>query len=137
MDDPTPDAFLEAFPESIRAAAHRLRVIVRRVVPDALEATRPGWRLLGYRVPAGRRAAYFAFIAPEPVHVHLGFEYGALLDDPQGLLGGTELRQVRFFTFREPDDIRDDLIEPFVRQAAEIAALGRAGRLALALDRDG
>jgi hypothetical protein len=86
-------------------------------------------------VPAGRRAAYFGFVAPEPGHVHLGFEYGVLLDDPGRVLGGRWLRQVRFFTFQEPDEIREDVVGPFIRDAARVAALGRAERVALALDR--
>lgn len=136
MDDLPPEVLLDAYPEPIRAAAELLRVAVRRAVPDAIEAVRPGWKLIGYRVPAGRRAPYFGFVAPEPGHVHLGFEYGALLDDPDRVLGGRWLRQVRFFTFQEPDQIREDVIGPFIRDAARLAALGRAERVALGLDRN-
>jgi len=136
MDDLSPATLLAPYPEPIREAAERLRAIVRRTVPDAHEAVRAGWRLIGYRVPAGRRTAYFGFVAPEPIHVHLGFEYGHLIDDPDGLLGGTDLRQVRFFTFRHPDEIRERVLGRYVRDAARLAALGRSGRLALMLDRD-
>jgi hypothetical protein len=136
MDELPPEVLLAAYPAPIRAAAGRLRAAVRRAVPDAIEGVRSGWKLIGYRVPAGRKAAYFGFVAPEAVHVHLGFEYGMLLDDPDGLLGGTWLRQVRFFTFQHPDEIRDDVIEPFIREAARLAALGRPERLALTLDRE-
>ena len=135
----SPSAFLAAYPDPIRDAAEQLRAIVDRAVPGVSEAVRPGWHLIGYRAPASGRAArgaYFAFIAPEPIHVHLGFEYGHLLDDPDGLLGGTQLRQVRFFTFRHPDEVRERVIGRFVRDAARLALLGRAGRLALTLDRD-
>jgi hypothetical protein len=136
MDELPPEVLLAAYPAPIREAAGRLRAAVRRAVPDSIEGVRPGWKLIGYRVPAGRKAAYFGFVAPEPVHVHLGFEYGMLLDDPDGLLGGRWLRQVRFFTFQHPDEIRDEVIEPFIREAARLAALGRAERLALTLDRE-
>jgi hypothetical protein len=136
MDELPPDVLLAAYPAPIGEAAARLRAAVRRVVPDAIEGVRSGWKLIGYRVPAGRKAAYFGFVAPEPVHVHLGFEYGMLLDDPDELLGGRWLRQVRFFTFEHPDEIRDEVIEPFIREAARLAALGRAERLALTLDRE-
>lgn len=136
MDDLPPELFLEAFPDPIREAAEHLRAIVRRVVPDAIEAVRPGWRLIGYRVPAGRRSAYFGFIAPEPIHVHLGFEYGHLLDDPDGLLGGTELRQVRFFTFQHPDEVRERQLARYIRDAAAVASLTRAERLARTFERE-
>lgn len=136
MDAPSPEAFLEPYPDPIRDAATRLREIVRRTVPDAVEAVRPGWHLIGYSVPAGRRTPYFGFIAPEPIHVHLGFEYGMLLDDPEGELCGTELRQVRFFTFHHPDEVRERLVGRYIRDAARLAALTRAERLALTLDRE-
>lgn len=136
VDDLSPAALLAPYPDEIRQTAERLRVVVRRAVPDAIEAVRQGWHLIGYSVPAGRRSAYFASVWPEPVHVHLGFEYGFLLDDPDGVLGGTELKQVRFFTFHRPDEIRVDLVVPFVRAAARLASVGRAERLAIALDRD-
>ena len=136
MDDLSPEAFLAPYPDQIRDAAERLRAIVRRTVPDAIEAVRPGWRLIGYTVPAGRRSAYFGFVAPEPIHVHLGFEHGALLDDPDGVLGGTQLRKVRFFTFRHSDEVREPAIGRFIRDAARLAAMSRGERLALTFDRE-
>ena len=137
MDRPSPEAFLAPFPDPIRDAANRLRAIVRRTVPYAIEAVRPGWHLIGYSVPTRRRAAYFGFVAPEPTHVHLGFEYGMLIDDPDGELHGTDLRQVRFFTFRHPDEVRQRQLGRYIRDAARLAAMSRAERLALTLDRDG
>lgn len=137
MDRPTPEAFLAPYPDQIRDASDRLRAIIRRTVPGAIEAVRPGWHLIGYSVPAGRRSAYFGFVAPERLHVHLGFEYGMLIDDPDGELAGTELRQVRFFTFHHPDEVRERQLGRFIRDAARLAALTRAERMALTLDRDG
>lgn len=136
MDELAPEILLAAYPDPIRAAGDRLRDIVRRTIPGALEAVRPGWHLIGYRVPHGRRAPYFGFISPEPIHIHLGFEYGALLHDPDGVLGGAGLRRVRFFTFRHPDEVDETVVVPFVRDAARVASLSRGERLALALDRD-
>ena len=82
--DLPPEAFLAGFPDGIRSAAETLRAIVRRAVPDSIESVRGGWRLIGYEVPVGRRTRYFAYVAPEPIHVHLGFEYGAWMEDPDG-----------------------------------------------------
>ena len=136
MDRLSPEAFLISYPDPIRDAANRLREIVQRTVPDAIEAVRPGWHLIGYSVPAGRRVAYFGFVAPAPSHVQLGFEYGMLIDDPDGELGGTTLRQVRFLTFHHPDEVRERQVGRYIRDAARLAAMSRAERLALTLDRD-
>jgi hypothetical protein len=134
-----PELFLDAYPAGIQAAAEELRAIVRRAVPDTIERVRPGWRLIGYDVPAGRRARYFAFVAPEPEHVHLGFEYGAWMDDPDGLLRGAHLnlRQVRFVTFEPGDPIPSSALVDYTREAARVATLSRAERLALELGQAG
>src|SRR3954453_9920490 len=71
-----PDAFLESYPPGIRATANRLRAVVRSAAPGAIERVRLGWRLIGCDLPVGTRTTYFAFVAPEPKHVHLGFEHG-------------------------------------------------------------
>ncbi|MFL5680987.1 MAG: DUF1801 domain-containing protein [Chloroflexota bacterium] len=133
-----PDAFLEGYPPGIRAAANRLRAIVRRAVPTATERVRLGWRLIGYDVPVGRRTSYFAFVAPEREHVHLGFEHGIWLDDPDRLLEGAHLRlrKVRFVTYRPGDAIPAAALARFAVQASRIAQLSRGERVALAFDRE-
>ena len=139
MPDPLPpEAFLAGYPDGIRAAAQALRAIVRRAVPEAVEGVRGGWRLIGYEVPVGRRSRYFAYVAPEPIHVHLGFEYGAWMDDPDGLLQGAHLglRKVRFTTFTEGQPIPEAALERLTREAARVALLSRGERLALAFDRE-
>jgi len=133
----TPEELLAPVPPHLRDVADWLRAVVRRAIPDAIEAVRPGWHLIGYNVPAGRRAPYFAFIWPELEHVHLGFEHGLLMQDPAGVLNGAalRLRKVRFVTLRNPDEIPGDVLEALVRDAARVATLGRAERLSLLLDR--
>jgi hypothetical protein len=132
------DAFLAGYPEGIRAAAEVLRGVVRRAVPHAVERVRPGWRLIGYDVPVGRRSVYFAFVAPEPIHVHLGFEHGVFMADPDRRLEGAHLRlrKVRFVTFRPGDTIPEPALVELTRESARVAALSREARLALVLDRD-
>ena len=130
-----PEVFLDAYPGPMRAIAERLRSIVHGTVPEAIEAVRPGWRLIGYDVPNGRRTAYFGYIAPEPGHVHLGFEYGVLMDDPDRLLLG-HVRQVRWLTFRPGDVIDEPLLAGLICESVRVALLSRSERLARQLDRD-
>ena len=120
-----PELFLSAYPPEIRVIADRLRDIVHEAVPEALERVRTGWRLIGYDVPAVRRTRYFAFVAPEPEHVHLGFEYGIWMTDPDGLLRGAhlDLRRVRFVTYSPGDEIPTDALMRYTREAAELALL--------------
>lgn len=120
-----PELFLSGYPEEIRDIAERLRGVVLDAVPEAIERVRSGWRLIGFDVPVGRRTRYFAFVAPEPEHVHLGFEYGAWMSDPDGLLLGAhlQLRKVRFVTIRPGDTIPTDALVRYTGEAAALAAM--------------
>ena len=133
-----PEAFLAGYADEIRDLAETLRAVVRRAAPDAIERVRPGWRLIGYDLPVGRRTVYFAFVAPEPIHVHLGFEHGIFMADPERRLEGAHLRlkKVRFTTFEPGDAIPQAAMVELTREAARIARLSREERMALILDRD-
>lgn len=131
------DAFLEAYPPPMRAIARRLQRVVRRTFPDAIERVRPGWHLIGYDVPAGRRTVYFAYIAPEAEHVHLGFEHGWAMRDPQHLLQGEGItKQVRWLTFRPGDPIDEAACADLLREAAAVASMSHGERALRATDRD-
>jgi hypothetical protein len=138
MSSIPPDAFLEPYSPEIREAADTLRAVVKRAVPNAVERVRLGWQLIGYDLPVGRRTVYFAYVAPEPIHVHLGFEHGVLMADPDRLLEGAHLglRKVRFLTFKPGQPIPEPALVELTREAARVATMSREERLALALDRD-
>ena len=125
-----PEAFLDDFPPPMRVIAERLREIVKRAAPDAIERVRPGWRLIGYDLPIGKRLVYFAYVAPEYEHVHLGFEWGVLMDDPEGRLFGRGVtRQVRWLTLRSDREIEEPAFAALVREAARVASKTRAERM--------
>jgi hypothetical protein len=130
MDSIPPEAFLEPYPPPIRALAEELRGIVRRALPDAIERVRPGWHLIGYDVPGERKPVYAAFIAPEPVHVHLGFEHGWAMQDPRGVLQGEGVtKQVRWLVWEPGEPIDHEAAIDLLREAALVARLPRAERL--------
>jgi len=121
-----PDLFLAGYPPEIQELADRLRAVVREAVPEAIERVRSGWRLIGYDLPVGRRTRYFAFVAPEPAHVHLGFEYGIWMSDPDGILRGAhlDLKKVRYVTYEPGNEIPTDVLVGYTQEAAELASLG-------------
>ena len=123
-----PDLFLAGYPPEIQELADRLRGVVREAVPEAIERVRSGWRLIGYDLPVGRRTRYFAFVAPEPAHVHLGFEYGIWMSDPDGILRGAhlDLKKVRYVTYEPGNEIPTDALVGYTQEAAELASLGSA-----------
>ena len=138
MESIPPGLFLEGYPPGIQRAAERLRAVVEQAVPDAIERVRTGWRLIGYEVPAGKRSRFFAFVAPEVKHVHLGFEYGIWMDDPDNLLRGAHLKlhKVRFVTYEPGDPIPESALVEYTRHAARLAKMSREERMARELDRD-
>jgi hypothetical protein len=114
-----------------------LRVAIRRAVPTAIERLRPGWRLIGYDLPKGRKSTYFAWIWPETEHVHVGWQTGTLMSDPQHLLRGAhlKLKRVRYLTYAPGGRIPAALVQAFTREAARIATMSRGERELLALGR--
>ena len=129
------EVLLGDYPRPMRLIAERLRAIVLEAAPDAIEAVRPGWRLIGYDVPDGRRTAYFAFVAPEMEHVHLGFAHGIFMRDPDSCLQGAGItKQVRWLTLRAGDPIDRAAFGVLVQEAARVARQSRVERLAGLLD---
>ena len=95
-----------------RALAEAARKRIFEVVPDATELLRAGWGLIGYNAPA-----YFAFIVPEEKRVRIGFEWGAALPDPSGLLEGDQ-KQIRYVTIRSIADLRGPALADLLAAAA-------------------
>ena len=120
MPDPIPpEALLADFAPPIRALADELRAIVAATVPGVVERVRPGWRIIGFDAPVGRKTRYFAWVFPERVHVHLGFVEGVLMDDPDRRMDGEgETKKARWLTWTPGDSIDADEVAAFVREGA-------------------
>jgi hypothetical protein len=139
MDDMPVEALLDRFPPPTQKIAQRLREIVVAVVPEARERVRSGWALLAYDVPVpGRRKPPFAiWIAVERVHVHLGFQWGVLMDDPERRLEGRGItKQVRWLTFVPGDRLSRRELDPWIREGVRVTGFSRGERLARAMDMD-
>jgi len=138
MDAIPPEALLEDFPPPMQAIAQRLREIVAAAIPNAIERVRPGWRLIGYDLPIGKRRVYFVYVAPEVEHVHLGFEHGWAMRDPDGLLLGEGItKQVRWLAFRPGDPIPEDRCRELILEGARVAGMTRGERMLRSTDGDG
>lgn len=111
-----PDEILAGHTREVRALAKRLRRLVLETVPAAVEVAYPVWRGIGYRHP---ECGYFCGIFPQKNSVKLGFEYGVLLPDPDGLLEGSG-KQVRYLVFNEAKEIRVGAIRRLIRAAIRL-----------------
>jgi hypothetical protein len=139
MDPLPPEAILAVAPPPLQRIGHELRDLVKATFPDVIERVRPGWHLIGYDLPVAdrRKPVYFAYIAAEPVHVHLGFEHGWAMRDPRGLLQGAGItKQVRWLTFRPGDAVDREVAAALLLEAAAVAGMTRDERALRAMDRE-
>ena len=148
MDEPMPVEFLlDGYPDAIRESGMSLRALIFRTVPGTVETIHPGWRWIAYSLPEGRRIRNFASIGPESKHIHLGFEHGRLLEDPESApawrRGAAEavsllhLRAVRRHRSSRPRRLsapRSGTRDPVVGRTSSLRAAARAGRPRPCLD---
>lgn len=131
-----PEALLADSPAELGRIGERLREIVRAVLPDVLERVRPGWRVIGYDLPVGRRTVFFAWILPQQEHIHLGFVHGVALADPQHLLQGQRgVKLARWTTFLPGDEPDERALRELLTEAAVVAGMPRELRRWRILDR--
>jgi hypothetical protein len=129
IDSIPPEALLADYPPSHGEIANRLRAIVFDAVPDAIERVRPGWRLIGYDLPITRRGTMFAWVWPEPEHVHLGFPRGVDMADPSGAMKGAGITKLaRWLTYDPGGEIDEPLATSLVEEAARVALTPRSTR---------
>ena len=129
MADQTPSQFLNEYPENLREIAEYLRDVVRSTFPNAMEKVIPGWKVIGYRIPHGKKSIYFCCIAPQKKEndVLLGFEYGIAMRDPKKLLEGKGT-QVRFVRMRQKEQCAESDLVTLIEEAAEVAIEFRTGQ---------
>lgn len=82
-----------AYGPAVETLAEQAASLVERTVPSARWVVRKGWRCVAFSHPS---VGYFCGIFPRPGVAQVGFEFGAALPDPDGLLsgGGAQLRYV-------------------------------------------
>ena len=134
MTDAQPAEFLlDGYPVAIRETGRALRALILATIPASVETIRPGWRWIAYSLPEKGRVRNFAWIGPERHHIHLGFEHGTLLADPEHILQGAQerLKKFRYVTFEPATDIDEAILVDYLRRAAELAMMPSGARRAL------
>jgi hypothetical protein len=121
------DALLADFSPGHVAIAEVLRRVVLDAVPEAIERVRPGWRLIGYDLPVTRHGSFFAWIWPEPEHVHLGFPRGISMDDPDDVMRGNGItKAARWLTYEVGAEVDARVATALVLEAARVALIPRS-----------
>ena len=111
---------LERRSDAVREIALAARSVIFAILPQTVEVVWPTQRSSGYGTGPKKNSEQFAWILAHAAHVALAFPYGAELDDPAGLLGGTGalVRNVRLSSL-------DDVLRPELRSLIEQATQHR------------
>jgi len=118
----SPEDMLADHTPEVRALAEELRQLIRAAVPEATEKAYLGWQGIGYRHP---QAGYFCGIFPTADLVKLGFEFGVLLPDPDGLLEGSG-SQMRWVVLRPGEAIPEASIRALLQAALDLPSSRQA-----------
>lgn len=117
-DDPAVAALLSEYPPSAQQLTLHVRKLLLRIIPDVHEHVYPGWRLISFRMGSGDQHK-ICWLAPQRFGVTVGFERGAELPDPNGLLTG-EAKQARNVHIRSAKDVDVPAIAALVAAAVAL-----------------
>jgi hypothetical protein len=125
MPQPPPPAlikFLKPYDHAIRDLALKVRAVVLEEMAPCHENIYDAYSAvaIGYG-PTGRLSDGICHIAVYSKHVNLGFNDGATLPDPKGILHGTG-KMIRHITVKTAEDVTRPEIRAYLRHAIKRAA---------------
>jgi hypothetical protein len=121
------DEALSGSSSQVEAIARQLRASIIEIYPDVVEVPWPNQKIIGYGVGPKKMSEHFCYIAAQREYVNLGFYYGAVLPDPEGLLEGTG-KNLRHIKVREVVEVA----QPAIRKMIEVSLDERQQMLGLA-----
>ena len=98
--------------------ARLLRELILEVDPNVVEVPWPHQQIIGYGVGPKKMTEHYCYIAPQKEYANLGFYYGAVLPDPEGLLEGTG-KNLRHVKVREAVEVSGPALRQLVQLALE------------------
>jgi hypothetical protein len=113
--------FLKPYDREIQDLALKLRALVLEEMAPCYENIYDAYSAvaIGYGTSDRLRDGIF-HIAVYSKHVNLGFNDGATLDDPKGILQGAGNR-IRHITIKTPEDIKRPEVRAYIRRARKKA----------------
>jgi Domain of unknown function (DU1801) len=113
--------FLQPYDRAIQDLALKLRSLVLEEMAPCYENIYDAYSAVAIGYGSSNRLQDGVFhIAVYANHVNLGFNHGATLKDPLGILEGSG-KQIRHISIKTPDDLARPEIRSYVRRARKIA----------------
>src|SRR5258708_36077278 len=113
--------FLKPYDREIRELALQLRGLLLEEIAPCYENIYDAYSAVAIGYGTSDRLSDGVFhIAVYSKHVNLGFNDGAALDDPKGILRGAGNR-IRHITIKTPDDLARPEVRAYIRRARKKA----------------
>jgi len=111
--------YLAPYDPHVSSLALAVRQAVLEEAPQAIESISKGYAVvIGFSFTGKPMKDGFCHLATYTRYVNLGFNRGALLADPDGVLAGTG-KLIRHITIRDHDDLNRPFIRRFLQAAIE------------------
>lgn len=115
---------LSGFSPEVADMATAVRSLIFDVLPETVEVVWNQQKIAGFGTGPKKMTEHFSWIQPCKGHVNLGFNYGAELPDPDGLLEGTG-KLFRHAKIKSLEDVK----RPALRKLLEKAVKHRVPQL--------
>lgn len=119
--NPDLERFLKAYPPEVAKLFMAIRRVALDAAPNCTEMVYDAYSAVATAYTfTGRFKEAFCHIAAYSRYVNLGFNRGAELSDPKGLLAGTGKR-IRHIRIESPEDLRALYVKLFLAAAVKAA----------------
>ena len=108
----------EALSDDVAALFDATAALIHDVDPDTVVVAWPRQGTVGFGVGPKKMSEQYVYISTHARHINLGFYYGADLDDPHALLGGTG-KSMRHFKVAHVDDLQTPGLRDLVTAATK------------------
>lgn len=115
---PAFERFVAGLPGHVAGLVAAADAAVRSVDPDVTQVLWPHQRTVGYGIGPKKMSEHYAYLDVYDRHINLGFNYGATLPDPAGLLGGTG-KKFRSMRITDGEQLRRPEVLELIRDALE------------------
>lgn len=105
-------------PPEITMIGERLRSLIHEMHPDVVEVVWPRQRIIGFGLGPKKGSEHYAYISLHDGHANLGFNFGARLRDPHGIVRGTG-KLFRHARVRGLEEAEDPRLRALLEQAIE------------------
>jgi hypothetical protein len=117
-DDSAFNQFVGGLNDHVASLVTAAEKAIRSVDPTVTRVLWPHQRTVGYGVGPRKMSEHYAYLDVYDRHINLGFNYGATLPDPSGLLRGTG-KKFRNVKITDPEQLGHQDVLDLLRAARD------------------